>query len=110
MWNWTLLFRTALAFGAGFSPALCASVETPSLAPQMASVFPHGARPGATLEIAIRGSNLDHARRFEFARPGIDAEIVSSEFRLLRARLRIRADAETGDHDQQRKTRAHPAL
>ena len=87
-----LLVGSAAAYGA-------ASLEAPSLAPQLGSIFPHGGRPGATLEVRIRGANLGQARRLEFARPGIQAEIVSSEFRLIRARIRIAANAEVGPHE-----------
>ena len=90
------LCRIALASAAVLFTAAGAE---PSLAPQIASVFPHGARVGTTVELTLRGGNLDGASRLSFASSGIQATILSCDPRKIRAQVTISPDAETGTHE-----------
>ena len=72
-----------------------AAVE-PSLAPQIASVFPRGGRQGAAFDIKISGNNLDRVARIEFTSPTIHAEIASSSARQILAHIAIGTRAEPG--------------
>ncbi len=69
------------------------------MAPQIASVFPHGARIGTTAELTIRGENLDGASHLAFASPGIHTRILSAKSRKVHAQVTISPDAETGTHE-----------
>ena len=82
----------------GCAPALRAATE-PSMAPQISSVFPHGGRAGSSVDLTLSGANLDGASRLEFTSPGMQAAILSSEFRKIHARITIAAQAETGTHE-----------
>jgi len=76
-----------------------AAATEPSLAPQVATVFPHGGRLGSTFEVAIGGANLDGASRLEFASPGIESRILSAGPRRITAQVTIAPRAETGSHE-----------
>ncbi|MEX2261411.1 MAG: hypothetical protein WD696_05645 [Bryobacteraceae bacterium] len=94
-----LIVRQAVV--ALLAAAACGFCETeiPSIAPQVASVFPFGGHRGTEVEVEIRGSYLDQLSRIEFPDGQLDAEVISSQFRLIRARVRIAPDAEAGRHD-----------
>jgi len=65
-------------------------------APQMASVFPMGARPGASLPVELRGEYLDRAERAVFSRPDISAAVKKASFSRVQLEVRVSADAEPG--------------
>lgn len=84
-----------MAVLAGTAPAL----EIPTIAPQVSSIFPHGGRKGSSVEIEMRGTYLNKATSLRFPDGSLGAEILSSKFHLVRVRVQIPADAETGRHD-----------
>ena len=47
-------------------------------APQLTSVFPPGAKPGATIEVTAGGVDLDEADKLLFTHPGITAAVKMS--------------------------------
>ena len=61
----------------------------PDLGPQVISVFPLGGRQGETLEVQILGRNLNDARDIIFARPDIQAQLLSSDFFSVKARISV---------------------
>lgn len=74
--------------------------EIPSVVPQVASVFPHGARRGTEVTVELRGSYLDGPAELRFLKSGsLTATVESAAFHLVRARIRAAADAEAGRHD-----------
>jgi hypothetical protein len=75
------------------------AVEIPSIAPQVSSVYPHGAQLGTEVEVEFRGSHLDGAKDIRFVHPGLSAEILSSSFRSVRAKVRVGSEVEAGRHD-----------
>ena len=79
--------------------ALYAAATEPSMAPQVSSVFPRGGRAGSSVDVTLSGANLDGASRLEFTAPGLQAAIVSADFRKIRARITIASQAETGTHE-----------
>ncbi len=78
---------------------LSGATETPSITPQVSSIFPHGGRRGTEVAVEFRGSYLDGARELIFPGQQLEGTIVSSGFRGVRAKIRIAGDAETGRHD-----------
>src|SRR5579862_8331464 len=90
--------RTVLLLWLGCAAAFAAATE-PSMAPQISSVFPRGGRAGSTVEVTLSGANLEAASRIEFTSPGLQAAIVSSDFRKIHARITIASEAETGTHE-----------
>ncbi|HVP48734.1 MAG TPA: PPC domain-containing protein [Bryobacteraceae bacterium] len=76
----------------------------PDLGPQVISVFPLGARQGETLEVQILGRNLDGARDLTFARPDIHAQLLSSDFFSVKARISVGPGVPVGLHDYRLRT------
>src|SRR5579864_956029 len=76
----------------------------PDLGPQVISVFPLGARQGETLEVQILGRNLNDARDIMFARPDIQAQLLSSDFFSVRARISVGPNVPVGLHDYRLRT------
>lgn len=76
-----------------------AAVELPSIAPQVSSVYPHGAQRGTEVQVELRGSHLDAATEVRFSNSSITARVLSSTFRSVRTKVRIGADVETGRYD-----------
>ncbi|HYM09199.1 MAG TPA: PPC domain-containing protein [Bryobacterales bacterium] len=70
----------------------------------MRSVFPLGGRPGDTVEVEMKGRNLDGTRAITFARPDIQAQVLSSEFFSLRARITIGPKTPVGLQDFRLRT------
>jgi hypothetical protein len=93
------MLRGSASLGVLLFAATLAAVEVPSIAPQVSSVFPHGAQQGAEVEVEFRGTHLDSAVELRFVHPAITAEILGSAFRSARARVRVGADVEAGRHD-----------
>jgi hypothetical protein len=76
----------------------------PDLGPMVISVFPLGARQAETLEVQILGRNLDGARDITFARPDIQAQLLSSDFFTVKARVSVAASVPVGLHDYRLRT------
>ena len=76
----------------------------PDLGPQVISVFPLGARQGETLEVQILGRNLNDARDIAFARPDIQAQLLSSDFFSVKARISVGPNVPVGLHDYRLRT------
>lgn len=91
-------------------PAGAATLPEPSLS----SLFPLGGRPGAQIQVAVRGTQLASARAAWFDSTGLTAEIVScetgagdgaeakpspdSQADLLTLRVQVDADVTPGEH------------
>src|SRR5260221_13538655 len=86
------------------SPARAADPTLPDLAPQVRSGFPLGARGGETLEVEFLGRNLNDCE-IGFARKDIRAEVLSSDYFRLRARISVGPGVPTGLHDYRVRTR-----
>src|SRR6266851_269484 len=76
----------------------------PDLGPQIISVFPLGAQQGETLEIKILGRNLNDTRDITFARPDIHAQLLSSYFFSVKARISVGPKVPVGLHDYRLRT------
>ncbi len=80
--------------------ASCVWAETlPVLEPSVRSVFPLGSRAGETVEVTLSGRNLDGALDLTFARPDMQAQILSSDFFSIKARISVGPKVPTGLHD-----------
>jgi hypothetical protein len=76
----------------------------PDLGPLVISVFPLGARQAETLEVQISGRNLNETRDITFARPDIQAQVLSSDFFSVKARISIAPKVPVGLHDYRLRT------
>src|SRR5215471_7486571 len=76
----------------------------PDLGPIVISVFPLGARQGETLDVEILGRNLNDTRDIAFARPDIQAQVLSSDFFSVKARISFAAGVPVGLHDYRLRT------
>ena len=76
----------------------------PELGPQVISVFPLGARQGETLEVQILGRNLNDTRDLTFARPDIQAQLLSSDFFSVKVRISVGSNVPVGLHDYRLRT------
>jgi hypothetical protein len=81
-----------------------ADANLPDLGPQVISVFPLGARQGETLEVQILGRNLNDTRDIIFARPDIQAQLLSSDFFAVKARISVGPKVPVGLHDYRLRT------
>lgn len=77
----------------------------PELAPTVRGIFPLGARRGETVEVVISGRHLDGALELDFARPEIQAQILSSDFFSIKARVSIPLNVPAGLQDFRLRTR-----
>ncbi len=86
--------------------ATTAAGETPlpEVAPVVQSVMPAGAQRGTSVEVEIRGRNLSEATQLRFAREDIQADILSSEFYQIRARVKVGETVPLGIHDYRLRT------
>ena len=86
--------------------ATAAAGETPlpEVAPVVQSVMPAGAQRGTSVEVEIRGRNLNDATEIGFAREDIQAEILSSEFYQILARVKVGKGVPLGIHDYRLRT------
>ena len=86
--------------------ATAAAGETPlpEVAPAVSSLMPAGAQRGASVEVEIRGRSLNDATEIRFARKDIRAEILSSEFYKVRARVKVGEGVPLGIHDYRLRT------
>src|SRR6266481_5734300 len=76
----------------------------PDLGPMVISVFPLGARQGETLDVKILGRNLNDTRDITFARPDIQAQVLSSDFFSVKARISVGPKVAVGLHDYRLRT------
>jgi hypothetical protein len=76
----------------------------PDLGPIVISVFPLGARQAETLDVEILGRNLDGTRDIVFARPDIHAQVLSSGFFSVKARISVGSKVPVGLHDYRLRT------
>lgn len=83
-----------------FCALLCAAdAPLPDLAPSVRSVFPLGAKVGETATVQFLGHHLDGVVGIQFARQDIRAEVLSSDFYAVKARVFIGANVPAGLHD-----------
>ena len=92
--RWSLVTALLLAAQARTSDA-----TLPDLAPAVRSVFPLGARPGEVTEVEILGRNLNDVTDITFARKDIRAQVLSSDFFVVKTRVSIGPNVPTGLHD-----------
>ncbi len=76
----------------------------PDLGPMVISAFPLGARQGETLDVEILGRNLNDTRDIAFARPDIHAQVLSSDFFSVKARISVGPKVPVGLHDYRLRT------
>ena len=81
-----------------------ADPNLPDLAPSVRSVFPMGGRAGEAVEIRILGRNLNDLVEISFARQDLRAEILSSDYFEVKARIHIGPKVPTGLHDYRLRT------
>jgi hypothetical protein len=70
----------------------------PDLSPSVRSIFPLGGRRGETVEVEFHGRNLDQAWSILFTMPDIQAQILSSGFYSLKAKIAIGPSVPAGAH------------
>jgi len=94
-----ILFRSlwaAALLGAAASSAAAQELPVPALR----SVFPCGAKQGATVEVDIGGTNLDEAKELYFSNPGIHAELISKLGKgVPRFKVTVDPKVPLGDYD-----------
>ena len=78
----------------------------PDLAPSVRSVFPLGARAGESIEAEFLGHHLTDVIEIRFARKDIRAEVLSSDFYTVKARISVGPNVPTGLHDYRIRTSA----
>ena len=81
------------------APALLAESPIPSIRPAVNGVFPHGGQQGTSVEITIRGADLQDTFEIRFVTPKLHAEILEAAHNRIEARIHIHAAAEPGRHD-----------
>ncbi|MFN7995668.1 MAG: pre-peptidase C-terminal domain-containing protein [Bryobacteraceae bacterium] len=81
-----------------------ADANLPELGPIVTSVFPLGARQSETVDFKIFGRNLNETRDILFARPDIHAEVLSSDFFSVKARVSVGPAVPVGLHDYRLRT------
>src|SRR6266849_1788095 len=84
--------------------AAAADPTLPDLAPSVRAGFPLGARVGETVEVQFLGRNLNDLVEITFARKDIRAEVLSSDFFGVKARVSIGPNVPTGLHDYRVRT------
>jgi quinohemoprotein amine dehydrogenase alpha subunit-like protein len=89
---------------AGFRGSPAADATLPDLAPRVRSVFPLGTRTGETVEVEILGRNLSDLVDIIFARKDIRAEVLSSNYFAVQARVAVGPNVPTGLHDYRIRT------
>ena len=81
------------------TPALLAESPIPSIRPAVNGVFPHGGQQGTSVEITIRGADLQDTSEIRFATPRLHADILKAAHNRIEARIHIDVAAEPGRHD-----------
>jgi quinohemoprotein amine dehydrogenase alpha subunit-like protein len=87
-----------------FAAGARGDANLPDLGPVVISVFPLGARQAETLEVQISGRNLNDTRDITFARSDIQAQVLSSEFFSVKARISVDPKVPVGLHDYRLRT------
>src|SRR5262245_54382449 len=67
--------------------------------PRLTSVFPCGGQIGKSVEVILRGSDLDDATSLRFSHPGITAELKKKDPRNPTFQVVIKSDAPQGTHE-----------
>lgn len=83
---------------------LAASATLPDLSPQVRGLFPLGGRKGETVEVRLRGRRLQDTQSLTFARTDIQANILSSDFFTITARITVGPEVPNGLHDYRLRT------
>jgi len=86
------------------SSARGADPTLPEMAPAVRSVFPLGARAGEKVEVEFLGRNLNDSIEIAFARKDIRAEVLSSDYFRLKARISVGLGVPVGLHDYRVRT------
>ena len=71
----------------------------PDLSPSVRSIFPLGGHRGETVEVEFHGRNLDQTQSILFTRPDIKAQVLSSGFYSLKAKITLGPSVPAGAHD-----------
>jgi len=96
----------SLSIAAGLLISVGARAETlPELAPTVRGIVPLGARQGETVEVLLSGRRLDGAVELTFARANIQAQLLSSDFFSIKARVSIPRNVPAGLQDFRLRTR-----
>jgi hypothetical protein len=85
---------------------LASDPPLPDLAPSLRSVFPLGARAGESIEAEFLGRNLNEVIEIRFARKDIRADVLSSDFYAVKAKISVGPHVPTGLHDYRIRTGA----
>src|SRR5438477_406980 len=85
-------------------PASLVTLAVTELALVVRSVFPLGARAGETVEIQFLGRHLDGTTEMTFARKDIRAEVLSSDYFRVKARIALGPNVPAGLHDYRVRT------
>lgn len=80
-------------------PAMAADSKRPPMRPQVQGVYPHGGQRGTSVEVTIRGRELQGASEIRFATPKLSTEILAAEHNQVRARFHLDSKAEPGRTD-----------
>ena len=100
-----MLGRLLIAAGL-LLPAGARGEALPELAPSVRGIVPLGARRGETVDVRISGRHLDDALDLTFARTDIQAEILSSEFFSIKAKVSVGPKVPAGLQDFRLRTRS----
>jgi hypothetical protein len=102
-----MLRTVSIVVGLLLVPACAAWAETlPELAPAVSSIVPLGARQGTTVEVLFTGRHLDDAVELSFARTDIQAQLLSSDFFSIKAKVSVPPNVPTGLQDFRLRTRS----
>ena len=95
-----------LVLAAGLLIAVAWAETLPDLTPSVRSIVPLGARRGETVEVLLSGRHLDNALDMTFARADIQAEILSSDFFAIKAKVSVGLKVPTGLQDFRLRTQS----
>ena len=100
--QWVCVIFGTLACGV----VLASDPPLPELAPSVRSVYPLGARAGENIEAEFLGKHLNDVIEIRFARKDIQAEVLSSDFYQIKAKVSVGPNVPTGLHDYRIRTNA----
>ncbi len=78
---------------------LAAEAKVPPIWPQIQGEFPRGAQRGTSVEVTLKGRNLQDAKSVAFVSGKLKGTVVASSAYEARIRVEAAADAEPGRHD-----------
>lgn len=78
---------------------MAAEAKVPPIWPQIQGEFPRGARRGTSVEVTLKGRNLQDAKSVAFVSGKLKGTVVASSAYETRIRVEAAADAEPGRHD-----------